>query len=86
MSELFAPEVFWLTITNIGLGLVCLALIGAVMYAVVADARERRRRFPKPAMTEEADDHAFIVPGLGLTMADGGERRAAPPARPPQKG
>lgn len=29
------------------------------------------KRVPKAAT---ADDHAFDVPGLGLTMADGGER------------
>jgi hypothetical protein len=37
--------------------------------------RARRRRFPKSAAV---DDHTFVVPGLGPTLADGGEPLPTP--------
>ncbi len=66
------PETLWLNLTNIGLGivtLVCLTFVGQALYREVA-ARMRKRA----AGPVEHDDHAFVVPELGLTMADGGER------------
>lgn len=93
MTDLFAPEVFWLTVVNIALGIVCVGLLTAVVFAVVADARERRLRYPKPALDETArtartrdgkswDDDVFVTPGLGLTMADGGEPYQPRPGAP----
>jgi hypothetical protein len=75
MFEVGGPEAFWLNVTNIGLGavtLVCVLVIGASVVAELV-ARWQRRAV-------EADDHAFAVPGLGLTMADGGERLEKPKA------
>jgi hypothetical protein len=63
------PETLWLNLTNLGLGLVtivCLAVVGRAI-AVDIIVRARNRALAK------ADDHAMVVPGLGLTMADGGE-------------
>ena len=66
------PAVQWLILTNFAMGavvLVCCLLLGS---AVV---RELMHRLRKPATGPSvADDHAFHLPELGLTMADGGER------------
>jgi len=64
------PEAFWLNITNVALGIVVLVCLSAVGYSVVAELLERARKRALVA----ADDHATLVPGLGITMADGGER------------
>jgi len=73
------PDTFWLNFTNIALGLVTLAC-GLVIAGGVA--RELLLRWQRRAVAS-ADDHAFATPGLGVTMADGGERvderKGAPP-------
>ena len=64
------PNTFWLNVTNIVLGLVTLICCVAVGQGVYKDVLARlRRRVPV-----RVDDHAFVIPGLGITMADGGER------------
>lgn len=76
------PSTYWLTITNIALGLVTLICCAAVALGVVQELAARRKK--KSALskldTEVAtlvasfsDGHAFHVPSLGVTMADGGE-------------
>jgi len=73
------PDTFWLNFTNIALGLVTLACVIAIAGGV---ARELLVRWQRRAVAS-ADDHAFATPGLGVTMADGGERiderKPAPP-------
>jgi hypothetical protein len=72
------PDVFWLNFTNFALGLVtlgCALLIGG---GVVRELVHRWRR----RAAASADDHAFVTPGLGVTMADGGERIDAPRPTP----
>ena len=69
------PNTFWLNATNLVLGLVtliCCVAVGRGLYQEIS-ARLKKR---VPVM---ADDHAFLVPDLGLTMADGGERVDANP-------
>jgi hypothetical protein len=75
------PATFWLNATNIALGVVtlvcCLVMVRA--FAREFFARSRQRTQASSQMDRElkallADDHAFHVPGLGMTMADGGER------------
>lgn len=76
------PSTYWLTITNIALGLVVLTCCLAVATGVVQElAARRKKRAALSAMDRElsalfgdSGGHAFDVPGLGLTMADGGER------------
>jgi hypothetical protein len=66
------PQTFWVTTINVVLGLVtlcCVALIGSV---VVNELLERW--FGRVLGTTTADPHTIGVRGLGLTMADGGER------------
>ena len=75
------PDTFWLDFTNIALGLVTLACLVAIVAGVVHEMGDRRR---KRAVRKAAldDDHAFATPGLGLTMADGGERLDPTPPAP----
>ena len=65
-------EVFWLNVTNLVLGLVTLSCLLVIGYAVIKEIRDRARVAVKA--TERTDDHAFVVTGLGVTMADGGEK------------
>ena len=66
------PETFWLSVTNIGLGIVTficfLVVVCGLAYQFVPRLKKRL------AGHGAIDDHAFDVPGLGLTMADGGEK------------
>lgn len=70
------PETFWLNVTNIGLGLATLFCMAVVAWAVAHEALVRLRsrvalRQPVPGA---ADPHVVLLPELGLTMADGGEK------------
>ena len=75
------PSTYWLTFTNVVLGLVVLVCCVAVAFGVVQEAAARRKRRAEAAQLdrEVADlaasygGHAFQVPNLGVTMADGGE-------------
>jgi hypothetical protein len=62
----------WLNLTNIGLGIVTLACFMTVAWSVAAEIAERVGA--KARAAAQHDDHALLVPGLGLTMADGGEK------------
>ena len=65
-------QILWLNLTNAGLGLATLAGIAALAWAVVRELGERARsRVPS---REALDPHIAFVPGLGVTMADGGEK------------
>ncbi len=73
MFDLSDPKTYWLNITNIGLGLVVLACCVAVVRAFVIDLLERRSQ--RTAAGTDSDGHTFFEPELGITMADGGEKR-----------
>jgi hypothetical protein len=62
----------WLNITNIALGVVTAACIGAVAWGAAVEVAGRIAR--KARVGLEHDDHAFVIHGLGVTMADGGEK------------
>lgn len=64
------PNTVWLNVTNLVLGLVTLICCVAVGRGVYLDVRERLRKRVHVSL----DDHAFFMPDLGITMADGGER------------
>ena len=74
--EVFEPQTMWLNLTNIALGVVTLACIGAVAWGAFVEIAQRIAA--KSRVAVEHDDHAFAVPGLGLTMADGGEKHDEP--------
>lgn len=65
-------EAFWLNVTNLVLGIATLACLVVIGYAVLKDIRERVRA--RATESGKEDDHAFVIDGLGLTMADGGEK------------
>jgi hypothetical protein len=75
------PSTYWLTFTNIALGVVTLVCCIAVAAGVIQEMAVRRRK--KAALSNLDSEvtslvnsyggHAFNVPGLGVTMADGGE-------------
>jgi hypothetical protein len=76
------PSTYWLNVTNIALGIVTLICCIAVGVGIVQELAARRRKsLASTALDREVadlvssygDGHAFQVPGLGLTMADGGE-------------
>ena len=76
------PSTYWLTLTNAALGVIVLLCCAAVAYGVMQElAARRKRRSALSALDREvaelvgaySDGHAFHVPGLGVTMADGGE-------------
>ncbi|HUI29914.1 MAG TPA: hypothetical protein VLX91_06825 [Candidatus Acidoferrales bacterium] len=64
-------QVFWLTVTNIVLGLVTLACVLVIGYATIREIRQRA----KSRKQSKIGDHAFIVTGLGVTMSDGRKKK-----------
>jgi hypothetical protein len=70
--DLGDPQTMWLNVTNIALGVVTLICFGVVGWGAVTEVVARLRR--RWGLALESDDHAFVVPGLGTTMADGGEK------------
>jgi len=76
------PSTYWLTATNIALGLVTLVCCVAVAIGVVQELVAKRKKSAALSTLDHevsdlvasfGDGHAFNVPGLGVTMADGGE-------------
>ena len=70
------PSTYWLTITNIMLGVVTVLCCLAVAFGVVQELAARRKKKAAEASglaPSFSDGHAFGLPQLGLTMADGGE-------------
>jgi hypothetical protein len=75
MTDWSSPETFWLNMTNAALGLVVLLLFAGVAYAAISELLVRARARAAARERGPAGFHTFMVPGLGTTMADGGERR-----------
>ena len=76
------PNTYWLTVTNIALGIIALICVAAVAIGVFQELAARRRKAALAGSLDREvadlvasfdDSHGFQVPGLGLTMADGGE-------------
>jgi hypothetical protein len=75
------PSTYWLTFTNIALGVVTLVCCGAVALGFLQEFAHRRQKHASLSKLDHEvadlvatfDGHAFNVPGLGVTMADGGE-------------
>jgi len=82
------PQTLWLNITNLALGAVTLAAVLIVAGAVTWELVFKHRRVREPvdidaelsSVLDAASPHMLQVPGLGLTMADGGT-----PVRPKAK-
>jgi hypothetical protein len=69
--EFFDPQTVWVNVTNFILGVVTLACIAAVAWGVLVEVAARVRAHARVVVP---DSHSYEVPGLGLTMADGGEK------------
>jgi len=76
------PSTYWLTFTNAALGvvvLVCCIAVGIGIFQELAARRKKARaaagldREMNELVASFGDGHAFNVPSLGVTMADGGE-------------
>ena len=75
------PATYWLTVTNIVLGLVTLICCAAVALGIFQELAAKRKRSSAMSKLDHEvadlvasyDGHAFHVPNLGLTMADGGD-------------
>jgi len=65
------PQTFWLNVMNAALGAVCLVCVALFLVSVAQEIAAWVRQ--RSAKLAQLHDHAFSVPGLGLTMADGGE-------------
>ncbi len=69
------PQTLWLNITNIALGVVTVVCFAVVGWGALTEVVKRLR--VRWGLAAESDDHAFAIPGLGVTMADGGKRTPA---------
>ena len=75
------PSTYWLTFTNAALGLITIICLIAVGVGVVQEMAAKRAKRARLAHIDREvydlvsgyDGHAFNIPGLGITMADGGE-------------
>ena len=76
------PSTYWLTFTNAALGVVVLICCIAVGIGIVQEVAARRKKARAMSKLDREvtdlvaafqDGHAFHVPTLGVTMADGGE-------------
>ena len=76
------PSTLWLTITNAALGVVVLICCVAVAIGVVQELATKRKKASAMSQIDREvsdlvasfqDGHAFHLPELGITMADGGE-------------
>ncbi len=85
-------QTLWLNIINLSLGLVSLVCCAAIGYGVLQDLREKSRKRAlnqslergASAFVKGYDGHMFDLPGLGLTMADGGETLETPASDAPK--
>ena len=77
------PSTLWLTITNAALGVVVLICCVAVAIGVFQELAAKRKKATAMSQLDREvsdlvasfqDDHAFHLPSLGVTMADGGEK------------
>ena len=88
------PNTYWLTVTNVALGIVTLICIVAVAIGVLQELAARRKQAAAMShidgevaglMASFQDGHVFPLPQLGVTMADGGEPAPPESQRDPKK-
>jgi hypothetical protein len=81
--------VFWLNATNIALGVIVFLAVLLVVSALVWEFASRYKKARNLANLDQEMDamlhDARLVPGLGVTMADGGERIKSMPDHPAEK-
>ena len=85
------PQTLWLNVVNLGLGVVTVICFGVLGYGLLQDVRARARKRAEERSFDGAQaavglgSHAFHMPELGLTMADGGEPVEDNPSAKPAK-
>jgi len=87
------PQTLWLNLTNLALGVVTLLALCFVVGAVGWELILRRRRARAlsgidaelHSMVHAGSPYSLPVPGLGLTMADGGVVVKPPTAATPEE-
>jgi len=76
------PSTYWLTFTNAALGIVVLICCAAVAVGVIQEIVAKRKKASAMSNLDREvndlvnayqDGHAFHLPELGMTMADGGQ-------------
>lgn len=76
------PSPYWLIVMNVVLGavvLICCAAVGIGILKELAAKKKKKAELAKldrevaDLVASYRDGHAFNLPGLGVTMADGGE-------------
>jgi hypothetical protein len=81
--------VFWLNVTNITLGAVVVLAVLVVAYALIWEFVIRyKKRGDVTNLDQELEAmlrYGRAVPGLGVTMADGGEQAKPLPMPPAEK-
>jgi hypothetical protein len=81
--NLMDPATFWLNVTNIALGLGVLICCLILVHSVWQDVAEKLSS--RSAVNVKQDSHTLLVPELGFTMADGGEKIKPRPGDPEVK-
>jgi hypothetical protein len=81
--------VFWLNVTNIALGVVVILAVLLVVSTVILEVVIKRKKSNDANSPIEGSEDLLpdgrLVPGLGVTMADGGEPIHPLPAKSTQK-
>ncbi len=67
------PATYWLTFMNVALGVVVLICCAAVGIGIFQELAAKHRRHVASSQLDNEMAHLFNIPGLGVTMADGGE-------------
>ena len=81
--------VYWLNVTNIALGAVVILAVLLVVSAVIWEVVIKRKKSNDAVSLIDGPEDLLpdgrLVPGLGITMADGGERIRPLPAKSTEK-
>ena len=81
------PQTYWLSVTNIVLGVVVVicfvAMLAGIAHELISRVHHRRRIEAESDrdMRSLEEGRAFQVPGLGITMAAGGVKLPPAPKR-----
>jgi hypothetical protein len=77
------PQTLWLNLTNLVLGLFTLGALATMVVAIVRELFAKRRKTAEVSVPSAARrpgaGRLFLLPDVGVTMADGGEPMAKTP-------
>ena len=75
------PQTFWLNVTNWVLLVITAVCVLIVAYGATRELVKRLHARIAIGVRESFDPHMAVLPELGLTMADGGEKVKDPEQR-----